>query len=144
MIKDLILGVAMAVLSIVTIVESNNLVSTNKWDVFGPDGFPKAVAYVLLALSIILILGTLRKRNKIGNKLTMTRLEIFVLLSIIAYALLLSILGFIIATGLFIFGLQLLLTFDIKRSLLSMAATALIVTGSVYIVFEKVLYVNLP
>lgn len=144
LIKDLILGFGMAIFSIVTLVESRNLVSANKWDVFGPDGFPKIVAYVLLALSIILIISSLRKRNAGKNKFSLTKLEVIVLVSIIAYAFLLPILGFLIATALFILSIQLLLTYDIKKTRISMVITTVVVTGSVYIVFEKLLNVNLP
>lgn len=144
MIKDLILGFGMAIFSIVSLLESRNLVSANKWDVFGPDGFPKIVAYILLALSIILIVSSLRKVNPAKNKFSLTKLEVVVLLSIIAYVLLLPVIGFLIATALFILSIQLLLTYNLKKTMISMVITSLVVTGSVYIVFEKFLNVNLP
>ena len=144
MYKDIILGVVMAIISAVAIVDSNKLISTNKWDVIGPDGFPKMVSYILLGLSIILIISAIRKKENTSSKMSVNILTLFTLVSIFVYVLIMPIIGFIFSTGLFLIILQLILAYDVKKSFFQSIMTTIIVTGTVFIVFEKLLNVKLP
>lgn len=144
MYKDIILGVVMAIISAVAIVDSNKLISANKWDVIGPDGFPKMVSYILLGLSIILIISAIRKKENTSSKMSVNILTLFTMVSIFVYVLMMPVIGFIFSTGLFLIILQLILAYDVKKSFFQSIMTTIIVTGTVFIVFEKLLNVKLP
>ena len=119
----------------------------------GPEVYPRVILAVLGGLSALLLVRSLASRSATGS---FARFEpsaflarywrsaaIFVIFGI--YAALLPIIGFPVATTIFLIVLQLLLAPRITaRSLVLILAIGVGATGFVYVVFTEVLRVFLP
>lgn len=112
----------------------------------GPAFFPMMLALALIFFSCLLICfaflgkskGTVEKFNfKDPGK----QRAIIALIVTIIYSLLLNVLGFIVTTILYLFGLMFLLE---KRDYLSMSLISVGLTLGVFIIFEKLLHIALP
>lgn len=144
--KDTLLGIVMAIFSVGMLIQSKQLVNENKFDTIGPSGFPEGVSWILLGLSIVLILTSLLKRSVSSPKVTKINWNvIFSFVILFAYIILLPYLGFILATFIFLWILQVFLTrIRTLNSFLKITLISVIFSLVTFLLFEKVLQVFLP
>lgn len=112
----------------------------------GPAFFPMVLASLLICFSCLLLCFALLGKSKgtvekFNFKDPGTQRAVIALLVTIIYSLLLNVLGFIVTTILYLFGLMFLLE---KRDYLSMSLISVGVTLGVFIIFEKFLHISLP
>lgn len=153
-IKDIAVGIAAILLGIFIIFQSQGLIAKTSLDPAGPTAIPLMMAWAMIALGIIHIIGGMFARKKAGAKddkksagaslrafLDRYRLVIVVILLGLAFYALFDILGYLIAIPL-LYG-SILWTMG-KRDLKSVVGFNLAMTAILFIVFRFGLSVDLP
>lgn len=112
----------------------------------GPSFFPSVLAGGLGLFSLILLAGALRGKSRhSADPFSVSdpgiRRAGVSLLAAVVYCLLFNILGFIVVSILYLFGLMFLLH---RRDYLKMAAVSVGVTLLVYAIFNRLLDISLP
>ncbi|MBS3978114.1 MAG: tripartite tricarboxylate transporter TctB family protein [Syntrophomonadaceae bacterium] len=112
----------------------------------GPSFFPTALAAGLGVFSAILLaLALLGKSRPAKDTFSLkdpgVQRAFFSLLAVIVYYWLFDVLGFIITSSFFLFGLMYLLN---RRDYLRMAAIAVFITLLIYGIFNRLLEISLP
>lgn len=112
----------------------------------GPSFFPTVLACGLGVFSLVLLVVALRGKSRRSTdpfniKDPGVQRAGVSLLAIIAYCFLFDVLGFIIVSSLYLFGLMFLLH---RRDYLRMAAVSVGVTLLVYAIFNRLLDISLP
>ena len=109
----------------------------------GPAFFPRILAWVVIGLSILLIINTIVKRD--DRKITLLdkdSIKVYATIGfLLAYLLLLNVLGFVFATPIFLFSL---IFFYIRKNIVKNAIISVAVTFLIYGVFSTLLAVPLP
>jgi hypothetical protein len=109
----------------------------------GPAFFPRILSCVVIGLSILLLIKTYVKKD--GRKISIfdkDSIKVYVTIGfLLAYLIILDLIGFIISTPIFLFGL---IFFYVRKNPLKNAVVALVVTFIVYGIFKVLLSVPLP
>ncbi|MDF2821061.1 MAG: hypothetical protein K0R15_1502 [Clostridiales bacterium] len=140
---NLISAIIFIIIGIYVLIEVSTFPNLGGEQVTGPEFFPKILAIVLIVLSLILFISTiLDKENRetgLFNALaTKTYITMF---SLLAYVLLMGILGFIIPTIVFLIGMIRLCG---MKSIPRIAIVSILATFVIYGVFQLLLAVPLP
>jgi putative tricarboxylic transport membrane protein len=111
---------------------------------YGPDRFPRFLAFIWSILGIMLIINALRNKY-LEEEMRITtfglvRMSVVLALTIAAL-IAMNIIGFIPATMLYIFSIMSYLK---ERSWLGRCLTSVAVTVSVYLIFRYVMVIPLP
>ncbi len=144
-IPDIIAGILGLLIS-VYVIYTAHFFPEDKVLLLGPSFFPTVLAAGLGIFSLLLLTTALRGKSRPGgdpfniNDPGVHRAGIS-LLATIVYCLVLSTLGFILTSTVFLFGLMLLLK---RRDYLKMAAVSLGVTLLIYGIFNRLLDISLP
>jgi putative tricarboxylic transport membrane protein len=117
----------------------------------GPAFYPRIILILLAALAVWLILGDAlarpRRRARPAARATSPlnyRLVVICFIIFGAYVIGLSVLGYLLATFLFVLGLGWVMGPREHRELPKLAAVAIATTAVTYLIFEKYLHVFLP
>lgn len=153
-VKDLAVGIASILLGVFIYLQGKGLTAKTSLDPAGPAALPMMMAYAIIFLGIVHVLGGLyaRKITKNDNPsptfaekfrkfLDRYHLVMVVFLIGVAYYFLLNVLGYPIATPLLFAGILWALG---KRDLKSLLLTNLILTTILFVVFRFGLSVDLP
>lgn len=148
--KDLISGTVLLLLAIAVFARASTI--TSKFPTGVDSGFfPERCAAVLALLALAILFRALRREER-GNDPAGSEDAVpaetghacLVFAAMVAYAVLLPLLGFILATLLFIAAMLLLMSASGQRNLPAFAATTLIVTFAVFAIFTFGFGVVLP
>lgn len=139
---DLLIGLGLMVVAAVYFQQSFAITRGFASDRLGPAFFPRLLAVVLAILALVLVMRALSGRSDPTPPPAM-RLGVFLgtLVLMVVYSLVLPRVGFLLATPLLLGAVIWLLGL---RRWSTMAATAIGVTGVLYIVFARMLKVLLP
>ena len=112
---------------------------------FGPSFYPTVLLCVLLVLLLILLIQTLTGKGLENDKADLLPLKqivkpALILVGMLAYAILMPYLGFIITGILYLFAVMMILKADWKKSIIISVA----VTVIIYVAFRYVFKVPLP
>ncbi|MFD1849577.1 tripartite tricarboxylate transporter TctB family protein [Oceanobacillus bengalensis] len=124
----------------------------------GSDFLPQVVAIGLFILSIILFINAFvgwRKEKKLAEETVATETKekkekisytlVFISLGLMAvYLVLIPILGFLIATSVYLFVQIYLIAPEDKKSIIKFAVVSILISAFVYFVFKNVFYLMLP
>lgn len=144
---NIIFGVCLMVLAVVMFALTYQFPAQTL--AFSPKMFPRFVSICLFLLSALLVgqgLGAKRgpapeeKREAGVNRAFLARLGIVILISY-AYTRLLPLTGYVAATPFFIAGIMILFK---EKNRVKIAATSVLTTGALYILFRIVFKVPLP
>lgn len=149
---ELLIGIGLILLSILIYVISGDLPSINESQL-DAGSFPQFIAILLALLSLMLILS--KARVLIGQKklFSVTKLKeifaehklvIITLGLLLAYIMFIQIIGFIIASILFIIVTAVLIGPKTKKDMIIISGFAVVFTLSFYFLFETVLKVRFP
>jgi putative tricarboxylic transport membrane protein len=147
---DLYLAIAVIVVAAIYLHADYGLRAANLGDPLGPKAFPALVGGGLVLSALLLLLETWKKRRALPESRAEPRRPVdkHVVLSLVAmvvwagvYYYFFEILGYLIATPLFLFGL---LSFFNKGRYLTNVLVALGFTAVVYLLFSILLGVPLP
>ncbi|RHW39789.1 tripartite tricarboxylate transporter TctB family protein [Lysinibacillus yapensis] len=139
---DKSMGVILLVISILFVTESMKISGSAYGSVIGPKTYPLILGIILGFLSLRLLYETFRKNSETPEKMKLNYKRFgIILVSAILYVFLLEIIGYILATFLF-----LLISFWVmeKGKLLSTILIALFFTLGVYLMFVTLLGGSLP
>lgn len=151
--KDRILSICMLLICVIFYLETFNFPEKTSIQVAGPAAYPRVLLYAIAFFSIIILIKSFITKadgedsTSFSWKEFLNKYKIIVLLFLFfgVYVFILSIVGFIVATLLFMFGSQALLM-GLKKSkpvIINICVT-LIATLSVYFVFTELLGILLP
>ncbi|MBI4592686.1 MAG: tripartite tricarboxylate transporter TctB family protein [Candidatus Rokubacteria bacterium] len=110
----------------------------------GPVFYPRLLFGATAALGLLLLVGDLVSRRRVAPAPAEYRLVVVAFAVFAGYAFLLPVLGFRVATFLFVGALQAALEWPRGRGWLWLVVTALLTTLVTHLVFESYLYVLLP
>lgn len=130
-------------LGIFVIVQSNNFPNAGGNQVTGPDFFPKVLSGILIFLSILLFISTvLYKENKDVGLLEKSAIKAYITMAaLVVYLVFINIVGFAIATPVFLFGL---IRYYGMENYKKIALSSVLATAIIYGVFKMLLAVPLP
>lgn len=136
-----ILSICMILLGVYVIITASQFPPGTS-GVLGPGFFPVFLGILLVALSFLLLLQTRKKSDSTSFILTESTKRVIISSAIIlAYLVGINILGFLIATPIFLFSIMWYFTVRKKATLIIVSLAA---TGILYFVFLKLLSVSLP
>lgn len=141
-IANFIFVAIMVIISLLVLVTTKSFPTGDYTVGFGPGFFPNIIAYVILGLSLLLIIQTLRSKEKqpINMDFKSLKLPLTLVGLIIIYSLVLKHIGFVLTTLAILFvAMVVLKTKAVKSLIISVAITAVIFVG-----FKLVLKVPLP
>ncbi|MGI6783280.1 MAG: tripartite tricarboxylate transporter TctB family protein [Aminivibrio sp.] len=141
--KDAALGVALSIFSSVMIWQAKLLPRGNKWDLLGPASYPNYISWILLALSVLLILTSLKKSPDETWNLPSLVLPFTTFSILIAYVIIMPKIGFIVSTLLFLLLLQIILSPAEKKPWMQICLISLFFTYGIYYIADY-LNVQLP
>ena len=146
--EDVLVGIFSVLLGIFAIIVASTFNQNTAMDAAGPSGVPKVLAWVILVIGVIHIVGgylTPKTEGDIKAKLAKEFEDSKVILRItlvcILYIFFLEYIGYLIATPLLIMGIMRVI--DVK-SIKSLLSTAIITTIALFVIFQIVLGVNFP
>lgn len=140
--SELVIGVACIVLGVAVYVAAGNLQQVKLG--IGPGGFPKFIGMLLTVLGVAqtataLISGVNAPKFDVDKRAA--SLFCAAVAMSVAYVLVVSTVGFLIATPLLLIGLMLLFG---ERSIVKMAVIAVITTVCIWLLFTEVFMIFLP
>jgi len=153
--KDFAVGIASILLGVLIVFESRGLVAKTSLDPAGPAALPLMMAWSLIVLGAIEVVGGLYARGKtkadrppsagfkavLGKWYERYRLVLIVMIIGAAFCALFDLLGYLIAVPLMFAAI---LWFMERRDLKSIIGINLAVTAFLFVVFKYALSVNLP
>lgn len=153
MTKDRIFGSSILLFCLVMYMETFNFAEKTKWQVAGPEAFPRAIIGFVAVTTVILLIQTFFQKTKSNSSSSFTWKEFlpnygkiiiqFALFGI--YVFLLPILSFIPATIIFlIVGQALLMGFKKPKEILLNLTISFITTFAIYLIFTYLLKIWLP
>jgi len=131
------------IIGVIWLIMSFSLASNNFGGgmVLGPDFFPRMLSLMMIVFSTVHFFKLMKSGKEEEIKIKIYRLSAYIFVACVAYLALVSLLGYIITTFLYI-SLTVYLISQ-KKSLLDLVA-ALVVTLCLYGVFHLLLHVPLP
>ncbi|AOT72123.1 tripartite tricarboxylate transporter TctB family protein [Geosporobacter ferrireducens] len=140
---NLISACLFIILGIYVTMLSNKFPNPGGDQVTGPDFFPKVLSGILIALSILLFVSTvLNKEDRQVGLLEKSAIKAYITMAaLILYLVAINIVGFAIATPVFLFGL---IRFYGMENYVKIAASSVLATAIIYGVFKVLLAVPLP
>ena len=143
---DVFIGFIFICLGLYTFILAGSL-PLPQWDYLGPSFLPKMFAFFLMILGFVMIIKSIifLKHNKKNKKKRMNIVSTKAFISMmffLIYALTLNFLGYIVSTFLFIF--LFILYLDDKNRIWIALISSIVFTFLVYVIFTKIVYVNLP
>lgn len=140
---NIISAILFLILSIIVIISTNQFPDFSGEGVTGPDFFPKALAIILVGLSILLFVNTiLSKDNAKTGLFDKNAIRAYItIVAVLVYVVLMNILGFIIVNFVFLFGS---IRYYGLKNYLKIALTSVVGTAGIYCVFKILLAVPLP
>lgn len=144
-IPDIIAGIIGLLISVYVIITAHSF-PEDKVLLLGPSFFPTVLAAGLGIFSLLLLTAALRGKSRPSTdpfsiKDPGVHRAGISLLAVIVYCLVLGVLGFILTSTVYLFGLMYLLK---RRDYLKMAAVSLGVTLLIYGIFNRLLDISLP
>lgn len=139
----MIISILFILIGIFVLIEITTFPSIGGGQITGPDFFPRILAFSLIGLSILLFISSMLSKDESTTGL----FEIYAIkayitmVSLLVYMTLLNVIGFIIATPLFLFGL---IRFYGMKHYPKLVLSSVLVTGIIYSVFKLLLAVPLP
>lgn len=146
--EDLFVGIVSVLLGVFVLITASTFHESTTLDPAGPGGVPILLAWGILVIGIIHIVGAFMAPKFTGDKKAKYAKEfeewkpvLRITLVCILYIALIEYIGYLIATPLLIAGIMLMIK---VRSVKSLVLTSVFTTAILYIVFGVVLKVSLP
>ena len=153
---ELIVGIALLLLSIIIFINAGDLPSMNESQL-GPGSFPQVIAVLLGLLSLILIIQEAIKLYKgrdpekstsvkaqLKEMITEHKLVFITLALLLGYIIAIQIIGFIIATIAFMIVTALVVGPKTKKDIITISSISVVLTVGLYLFFQNVLQVRFP
>jgi len=107
----------------------------------GPGFFPMVLSGLMILFSVLLLFSLRKEKSEPIHLFAQKNAVVFVsLLATIVYIYMITILGFLLATGIYLFGLM----FYYKVGLIKNVMISVLVTAAIHGVFTQFLMVQLP
>ena len=146
--EDVLVGIFSVVLGIFALIIASTFNENTALDSAGPGGIPKVLAWVILIIGVIHIVGAYYapkvdgdKKAKLAKEFEDSKVILRITLVCILYIFFLEYLGYLVATPLLIMGIMWVINVRDIKSLLS---TSIITTIVLFLIFDIVLGVNFP
>lgn len=139
----MIISILFVLIGIFVLIEISTFPSIGGGQVTGPDFFPRILAIGLIGLSGLLFLSSIMSKDESTTGL----FEIYAMkayitmVGLLVYMILLNVVGFLIATPIFLIGL---IRFYGMKHYPKLVLSSVIVTGIIYSIFKLLLAVPLP